>query len=126
MDIEYSLLLALAFALGWWLATRVTTTLLHMTFMEILKDLGIKEDQLRDLARRNGLPLPLIPDTELPILEVRLEQHQGVIYAFRKDNDAFLGQGADREDLVKRLTENLSNVRVIISKEDGADLIQNG
>ena len=126
MDIEYSLLLALAFALGWWLATRVTTTLLHMTFMEILKDLGIKEDQLRDLARRNGLPLPLIPDTELPILEVRLEQHQGQIYAFRKDTDAFLGQGADREDLVKRLTENLSNVRVIISKEDGADLIQNG
>ena len=126
MDIEYSLLLALAFALGWWLATRVTTTLLHMTFMEILKDLGIKEDQLRDLARRNGLPMPSIPDTELPTLEVRLEQHQGQIYAFRKDTDAFLGQGTDREDLVKRLTENLSNVRVIISKEDGADLIQNG
>ena len=97
-----------------------------MTFMEILKDLGIKEDQLRDLARRNGLPMPSIPDTELPTLEVRLEQHHGQIYAFRKDNDAFLGQGADREDLVKRLTENLSNVRVIISKEDGADLIQNG
>jgi hypothetical protein len=95
-------------------------------FKEILKDLGITEQQMRDLAEKNGLQLPKAAEPELPALEVRLERIGDVIYAYRKDDDQFLGQGPDRDTLVRRLTENLNNVRVIISKEDGADLIQNG
>lgn len=98
----------------------------HIAFREILKELGITEQQMRDLAKNNGILVPESAKSELPTLEVRLEKLGDVIYAYRKDNDVFLGQGPDRDALIQRLTENLTNVRVIIAKEDGADLIQNG
>ena len=108
----------------------MTSAWLHLTFREILKDLGVTTDQMRSLARKNGIdlaePEPEPEKSSLPVLEVRIEQHQGVLFAFRKDTDQFLAQGTDREALVKRLTENLANVRVIISEQDGAELIKNG
>jgi division protein CdvB (Snf7/Vps24/ESCRT-III family) len=119
------LILLAVFVTGVALGSWSKELFMRTVFREILKDLGVTEQQMRDLAEDRGLELKRLTE-ELPVVEVRLEQHDNQIYAFRKDNDVFLGQGTDREDLVKRLTENLSNVRVIISKEDGADLIQNG
>ena len=79
----------------------------------------------QDLARlKQRLHQRLTEEPQLDIVEVKLEQHSGTILAFRKDTDQFLGQGADREDLIKRLTENLTPCKVIIAQEDGADLLQ--
>jgi hypothetical protein len=57
-------------------------------------------------------------------LEITLEQHQGVLYAYRKDNQQFLGQGADREGLIDSISKRMDNVRLIIDQADGADLLQ--
>lgn len=116
----------IAFALGWFLGSLVTRVWLHWTFREILRDLGVTENQLRDLAVKSTAPLDKDQDSELPVMEVKIEQHQGTLYAFRKDTDQFLAQGTDRDALIQRLTENLSNVRVVVAREDGADLIQKG
>ena len=122
--IETALIVIGAFWLGW----KVSEALSHITFRSILKDLGITDQQMLDLARRKGMeledPASAKSESELPVLEVKLEQHGSELFAFRKDNDQFLGQGPDRDALIKRLTENLTNVRVIIAKEDGADLLQ--
>ena len=115
---------AVSFAVGWFLGSKFTSLWLHTTFREILKDLGVTETQLRAMAEKNGVPASQLPTQTLPGVEVKLEQINGVIFAFRKDNDQFLGQGPDREQLIQRLTENLTNVRVIISKEDGADYLK--
>ena len=114
--------------LGWAIGSAVTRAWLLWTFRELLKDLGITTDQLQTLARKNGLEIAELEEKsqELPTLEVRIEQHQGVLYAYRKDDDHFLGQGPDREQLIDRLKENLTNVRLIIREEDGAELIKNG
>ena len=103
----------------------------HITFREILKDLGVTDQQLKDLASSKGLDMPLVDadssqEQQRPVVEIKIEQHQGILFAFRKDNDQFLAQGTDREALIQRLTENLTPCRVIVAKEDGADLIQNG
>lgn len=116
----------LIFMLGWAIGSAVTRAWLHWTFREILKDLGVSDTQLRTLAERNGIEVKDPETAEMPTVEVKLEQHQGVIYAFRKDTDQFLGQGPDREQLILRLKENLTNVRLIIREEDGAELIKNG
>lgn len=118
---------AVSFAVGWFLGSKFTSLWLHTTFREILKDLGVTEAQLRTMAEKNGVTVSHLPgpaEPQLPVVEVKLEQINGVIFAFRKDNDQFLGQGPDREQLIQRLTENLTNVRVIISKEDGADYLK--
>jgi hypothetical protein len=116
------------FIIGWIVGHKVCQVLNHMTFREILKDLGVTDQQLRDLAQRKGVDMPLVEPEKAPaepqnVVEIKIEQHEGILFAFRKDNDQFLAQGPDREQLVARLTENLTPCRVVVSKEDGAELL---
>jgi hypothetical protein len=114
------------FGLGWFLGWRMNDALRTAAVKELLKELGIKDSDLRRLAAKNGIELPetAAAEPELKIIEVRLEQHQGQIFAYRKDDDTFLGQGHDAEAVVKRLTENLEQCRVTVAEEDGAALLQ--
>jgi hypothetical protein len=97
-------------------------------FQKILKELGVTDQQLKKLARDHGMGVeeakPSIDEPELTSVEIKLEQHQGVIYAYRIDDDQFLGQGADRDELIESLKKNLTNVRLIIAEEHGAKLIK--
>lgn len=121
----------LVFALGWWLGSKVTAALQFWTFAEVLRELGITNQQLRDMAAKHGFTLP--PDEsdestddplgDLPVVEIRVEQHANTLYVFRKDTDEFLGQGSSKEDLIARLGEKLRGVRLSIAEEDGADFI---
>ena len=120
---EYALIAILAFIVGF----RIAEALHQMAFRKIMEELGIKESQLRELARKNGLKLEdekESKDPELELIEVKLEQHQGQIYAFRTDTDQFLGQGVDRDSLIAHLKQRLTNVRLVISEENGANLIK--
>jgi hypothetical protein len=103
-----------------------------MAFKKLLEDLGISDSQLRKLAQDHGI-IEMSeesqtaedddPNSDLPILEVRIEQHPEGLFAYRKVDDSFIAQGKDREGLMENLVNNLTNVRVIVHKEDGADLI---
>jgi hypothetical protein len=116
------ILFLLGLVIGYWLGKVITNALNTISFREILKDLNVGQDQLERL--RADLDDDEDAKPNLTELEVRIEETGGQLYAYRCDNDQFLGQGTDREALIKRLTENLTNVRVIISKEHGADLIR--
>ena len=125
MDMDLVLfLIPVAFYIGW----KANEAWMLLSFRTILEELKISNDQLIKIAESKGIkltdsqPEPDPGDT-LPELEVRLEQINGQIFAYSLKDDQFLGQGTDRDSLVKRLTENLSNVRVVIAKEHGADLI---
>lgn len=93
-------------------------------FLKILEELKITNEHLLRVAQKQGLVLPETPPrSDLPELEVRLEKIGNEIYAYSVEGDRFLGQGRDRDTLIQRLTENLSDVRVIISAEHGSELI---
>jgi uncharacterized membrane-anchored protein YhcB (DUF1043 family) len=115
------LLFILGLVVGYWVGKIVTNALNTISFREILKDLNVNQSQLEQLRAQLDTDDEVRP---LPQLEIRIEQQGTELYAYRCDNDQFLGQGPDREALIKRLTENLTNVRVIVSKEHGADLIR--
>ena len=98
------------------------------TFRQILEDLNIKNTDLRKLAESKGIALSEVPaeddlGSDLPILEVRIEQHPEGLFAYRKADDSFIAQGKDRTILMENLVNNLTNVRVVVYKEDGADFI---
>jgi hypothetical protein len=129
MSIEISILVVIAFASGWYIGSQVTTYLLSISFRQILNDLGVKNEQLRQLATDIDPDFPAVnqnaADGEgLTPLEITLEQHQGVIYAYRKDTKQFLGQGTDREGLIDSISKRMTDVRLIIDTADGADLLQ--
>jgi hypothetical protein len=129
MSIEISILVVIAFAFGWYIGSTVTTHLLALSFRQILTDLGVKNEQLRQLATDVGVELPDVnadaqPENTLTPLEITLEQHQGVIYAYRKDTKQFLGQGTDQAGLIDSISKRMTDVRLIIDTADGADLLQ--
>lgn len=130
--IETILLLAVGFYIGW----KVNEVIMLFTFRRIIEQLDIKPEALKSLAAKLGIVLPEDDVTathagatdgnseeDLPTLEIRLEQHNDVLYAYRKDNDQFLGQGATKELLIERMGERLNQVRLVIAQEDGAQLV---
>jgi hypothetical protein len=126
---ELLIAIAIAFAAGWYVGSWITTQLLALSFKQILQDLGVKNEQLKKLARDVGVEVPeaavsTAADSELTPLEIVLEQHQGVIYAYRKDNQQFLGQGTDQQGLVDSISKRMTDVRLIIDQADGADLLR--
>jgi hypothetical protein len=101
------------------------------TFRTLLEELKVPDHQLRQLVRDKAMDLgePTPEEAEdddtanLPVLEVRIEQQPEGLFAYRKDNDLFIAMGKDHTQLMENLIDNLVNVRVVIAKEDGADLI---
>jgi hypothetical protein len=116
--LEIILVLILGIVIG----MKVSSYIQIMAMKQLLQDLGIKDQDLKDLIKRNLGEEDQEPGLE--VVEVKLEQHQGVIYAYRKDNDTFLGQGADRDSLIQRLNETMTSCKVIVAQQDGADLLQ--
>jgi hypothetical protein len=128
--------LIIVFALGWFLGSRLQYILDRITFKSILDDLGVTGQQLRDLAERGELTVlndlddvPAVNQNtadgdRLTPLEITLEQHQGVIYAYRKDTQQFLGQGTDQQGLIDSISKRMTDVRLIIDPADGADLLR--
>lgn len=121
----------IAFGLGCWIGSAVSRAWMALSFREILKDLGVTDQQLRALARKNDVPIvaskpldSITGEIELTPMEIRIEEHNGCLYAYRMDNGLFLAQGQDRDSLIERLKDNLTNVRLIIAEENGAGLIK--
>jgi hypothetical protein len=126
---EILIAVIIAFVFGWYLGSWVTTHLLALSFRQILTDLGVKNEQLRQLATDVGVDVPDVNENTatgdpLTPLEVIIEQHQGVLYAYRKDTKQFLGQGTDRQGLIDSISKRMTDVRLIIDQADGADLLQ--
>jgi hypothetical protein len=113
---EYIIVAILAFIAGWTISSWISA---H-AFREILNDLGVSDDQLMKFLEENP---EAEEEVELEVMEIKIEEHEGRLYAYRLDDDQFLGQGTDHNTLINRLTENLTNVKLIISEENGAKLI---
>ena len=130
--IEMILLLAVGFYVGW----KLNEVIMTFTFRRIIEQLDIKPEALKALATKLGIDLPEEDVTastpgstdgnsedDMPTLEIRLEQHNDVLYAYRKDTGQFLGQGATKELLIERMGQDLQQVRLLISRDDGAALV---
>jgi hypothetical protein len=122
--ISYIIIAGVAFYLGW----KFNEKIMFITFGKMMQEAGVTNAELNKFInhyRPEMIEEGLIDEDDgLERIEIKLEQHGSAIFAYRKDNDQFLGQGTDKETLVQRLTETMRNVRLIISQDDGADLIK--
>jgi hypothetical protein len=123
---EYIITAVVAFIIGWKISNWVSAA----AFKGILEDLGVPDHKLEDLINRKyGGKIEdeatAVNDDgiELEVMEIKIEQHQGQLYAFRVEDDRFLGQGKTKDELIGSLTQNLTNVRLIIAEENGAKLL---
>jgi uncharacterized protein YneF (UPF0154 family) len=93
--------------------------LFHRAIMrEFLKELGYDtEEKLKQL--HDSLAEKLTADRSAavggkPVIKIRLEQHQGILFAYREDDQTFMGQGNTREDLVASIMHRIRGCTIEI------------
>jgi hypothetical protein len=119
MDIELVILcVVMALYIGW---KASEAWHLHV-FNQLMDDLNVSHKELRKIARAQGIEIPE-PESDLPILELRIEKHPEGLFAYRKEDGFFIAMGKDKDSLMENIVNNLNNVRVVVAKEDGGDLI---
>lgn len=124
---EYFIELAIVFALGWYTGGKITAFIHVKKFKMILEDSKVSDKDLINVARRTGAEF-ITPEQEakfkeleddgLEQIDIKVEKHSDTLYAFRKDNDQFLGQGSTREDLIEAMSKRMKNVRLIVVEGD--------
>jgi hypothetical protein len=107
-------LMTLGFILGAWVSS-----MFHRSIMrEFLRELGYDtEEKLRELHDRLARKLTADNSAALsgkPVIKIRLEQHQGILFAYREDDSTFLGQGLTREDLIASIMHRIRGCTVEI------------
>ena len=103
---------------GWKINDRLHTSLTT----DLLKAVGVGEIQLRRAIENLQSE---VAEDELPRVEVRIEEVDGGLYAYRIDTQEFLGQGTDQTTLIDRIKElNKTNFILVISQSNGADLLK--
>ena len=106
---------ALGYMIGGWSAIK--------TFSRILHKLGVSDQQLKKLNESYDTPeeAAAVPD----VINVKIEQIGGSLYAYTVDTDMFLAQGSTAEDLVRGILQRCpKGSRVICSRDQGGELIE--
>ena len=107
-------LMTLGFVIGCWISAAFHRSIMR----EFLKELGYDtEEKLRDLHDRLALKLTADNSAAVagkPVIKIRLEQHQGILFAYREDDQTFLGQGNTREDLVASIMHRIRGCTIEI------------
>ena len=120
----------LAFVLGCILGAIVGYRAADNLHKAVLPDLfqraGITPDKLEAMMKdlQKEIDTEEGKTSEFPNLEIKIEQHGDLMFAYRKDSGLFLAQGKTREELIAMITEKVSNVTLVIAEADGAGLIK--
>lgn len=120
--------LILVFVAAFWLGWKVQEKIMFYTMAEMFRKAGITNKELDkfinhwkdDLDEKEEVE---IDENGYEVVPIKIEQHGEVLYAFRKEDDQFLGQGDSKESLIRRLGEKLVGIRLVIEEGDGAELI---
>jgi hypothetical protein len=132
MDTLDWITLAIFFALGFWVGNKLTAWLHREVLRDLLNELGVTQEDLikiqSKMAKRlaeeaSDTPVNSSDSTDREVAYITIEKHNDTLYAFRKDTDQFIGQGATAEELIKRIGEKARNIRFIVTPEDGSELI---
>ena len=127
---EYFIELLIVFGLGLVLGWRASAVFYIGVLKSLLNELGVTNQQLIKVAKNAAASLGIeeqqqvqelesrIDAEGLERIEIKVEKHSETLYAFRKDNDQFLGQGASREQLIEAMGQRMKNVRLIVVEGD--------
>ena len=129
------LTLAVFFALGVFVGISISNAFNRYVMRSLLEELKITPADLKKLENRllesirekdpeAYAEIMKRKDGDQPIVRIKLEQHQGTLYAYREDTNEFLGQGTDKESLVTSIGHRMKNCTVEIINAEL--LVKNG
>jgi hypothetical protein len=102
-----------SFVLGWgichWYCIR--------TFGDILEYFGITIADLENM-KFDGFPIEHADESDENEVAITVEQVNGQLFAYTRENPRFLAQGRNREELLDALGQKLNNATILISEDD--------
>jgi uncharacterized membrane protein len=101
-------------AIGW----RASLVLYREVIQDLLVKAGVDNKDLLKIKQAAEA------DNSSADVAIKVESHSGHLYAYRKDNDEFLAQGADKDSLLAAIKDLPIEGRVVITEEDGAELVR--
>jgi len=124
---EFDLLaFVLGCVLGGVVGYRVADGLHKALIPDIFRRAGVTPEKLEAVMKdlQKEIDTEEGQTSEFPKLEIKIEQHGDLMFAYRKDSGLFLAQGKTREELIAMITEKVTNVTLVIAEADGAALIK--
>ena len=120
---EDAILLVIVFAAGVFVGWRVNNHLHLSVLSDILQRAGVTPERLEQINA--DMEKEVNGEEDNGSIEIRIEQHSGVLYAYRKDTEEFIGQGTDKEALLARLVDKFpTGARLVVDEANGAQLIK--
>jgi hypothetical protein len=123
---EDTVLYILIFAAGAYLGYKVNELLMAHIFRKMLDDAGITTNQLNQFSDHWKAKLGQEEDDSvtLELVEVKIEKVNDQLFAFRVGSDEFIAQGRTKEDLLAAIEKRMTNVKLVISQEHGAEFVK--
>ncbi len=95
---------------------------IHKSIMpDLFRRTGVTPEKLEQVMR--DLQKEVGEEVKDPEILIKVEQHGEQLYVYRKDNDEFIGQGRNYDEILKILQSKFKDVKFAVHKEDGADLL---
>lgn len=123
---EDTVLYILIFACGAYLGYKFNELIMAHIFRKMLADAGITTNQLNQFADHWKVKLGQEADDSvtLEIVEVKIERVNDQLFAFHLDSNEFIAQGRTKEDLLAAIEKRMTNVKLVISQEHGAEFVK--
>ncbi len=114
--IEFIVVFAIGFALGWYLQSVIMAKAFH----EILKDLEVPDEKIIAMAQRDGAD---IIESNKTTIELKVEQVGDQLMAYSAKDSAFIAQGDSAAGLLEVIL-NKYPVGHTVQIVEGVDLVR--
>ena len=113
------------FALGGWVGYKINDFIIKTTFAKMIEQAGLSDQDLNKFINHWSPQFEeeMATEDDTVTLDITLEKQGDMIYAYRKDNSKFIGQGRDKDELVQVLSKDFPGVTLQVRKEDGGTLL---
>lgn len=123
---EDTVLYILIFAVGVYCGYKLNELLMAHVVRNMMDDAGITTKQLEKFSDHWKAQLGQEEDhsVTLEIVEVKIERVNDQLFAFHLDSNEFIAQGKTKEDLLAAIELRMTNVKLAISPEHGAEFVK--
>lgn len=122
---EDTLSFIIVFVCGAYCGYKINELLMAHIFRSMLEDAGITDRRLNQFADHWKTKLGDADDSvTLEIVEVKIERVNDQLFAFYLDSNEFIAQGNTKEDLLAAIELRMTNVKLVISPEHGAEFVK--
>lgn len=108
---EYLIISAIAFGVGWWV--REQTMILNL-----LKNPDMIIKMMEEIKRLRAEAQDITDGKALPGLELEVEESSGQVYAWVKSTNQFIGQGSNIEEVIKMAKQKFPDCNFWYKKQE--------